>query len=199
MKQLKTIIIASLALVFLTFGGAMAGDHPTGGQDHPVGDHPKGHEEHPTQQGMDHSSSGQKMEDMDHSTHGADMGDMDHSSHKGENIRNVTVDGFKLAYHLVDMQEKIKAMKAAGHDHEMNMTHHLMVYVTDSDGNSVASARVGYFVELPDGSSQKLMCMGMGGGYGSDVNFSAPGTYTVKAKVVTGEKKFMDSFSYTVK
>lgn len=191
MKQLKTMVIAILALVFLTFGGVMAGDHPTG-------THPKGPDAHSTQQDMDHSSSMQKTEKMDHSTHGKDMGDMDHSSHKGENIRNVTVDGFKLAYHLVDMQEKIKAMKAAGHDHEMNMTHHLMVYVSDSSGNSVTSAKVGYLVEPPDGSNQKLMCMGMGGGYGADVNFAASGTYMVKSKLVVGDKKILDKFSHKV-
>ena len=199
MKKLKTLFIVGLSLVFMAFGGAMAGDHPTGdhpagdhptgthpagSHDHPVGDHPKSPESHPTPQ------------EMDHSTHGEDMGDMDHSDHAGENIRSVTIDGFKIAYHLIDMQEKIKAMKAAGHDHEMNMTHHMMVYISDSSGNPVTSAKVGFLVKSPDGDSQKLMCMGMGGGYGADVNFAASGNYTVKSKMVVGDNKIIDKFMY---
>ncbi len=178
MKQLKTIIIVSLALVFLTFGSAMAGDHPMGhgkSMEHPTGDHPTGHEEHPTKH------------------------DMDHSSHKGDNIRNATVDGYSLAYHLIDMREKMKEMKAAGHQHKMDMTHHLMIYVKSPEGNAIHSAKVGYLVVGPNEEKQKLMCMAMAGGFGADINFSAPGAYAVKAKVVSGEKKFMDTFSYTVK
>ena len=57
---------------------------------------------------------------------------------------------------------------------------------------------MGYLVKGPDGSTQKLMTMGMQGAYGADLNFKAKGTYTVKMKAVTGEKKLLDTFTYEV-
>ena len=41
--------------------------------------------------------------------------------------------------------------------------------------------------------------MGMGDGYGADVSFEDKGSYTVKTKVVAGDKKIMDSFEYEMK
>ena len=48
-----------------------------------------------------------------------------------------------------------------------NETHHLMVYVMDPDGQAVQEAKLGYLVEGPDGTKQKLMAMGMQGAYGA--------------------------------
>jgi hypothetical protein len=39
--------------------------------------------------------------------------------------------------------------------------------------------------------------MAMSGGYGGDVNFDEPGTYTVKA--MAGGNKLIDSFEYKIK
>ena len=38
------------------------------------------------------------------------MEEMDHSGHRGPNIHNSKVDGHGLAYHLIDLREKMKDM-----------------------------------------------------------------------------------------
>ena len=131
--------------------------------------------------------------------HGHGAKDMDHSMHTGENIHNSEKDGYSLAYHLIDMKAQMAAMKDHGKGHnmgEMDMTHHLMVYVTDDSGNVVKDAKVGYLVVNPDGTKQKLMCMHMKGGFGSDISLKQKGKYTIKTKAVAGDKKLMDEFTY---
>jgi hypothetical protein len=99
------------------------------------------------------------------------------------------------------MKAQMAAMKEHAQAHgsgEMDMTHHLMVYLTDADGNSVKDAKVGYLVVKPDGTKQKLMCMHMKGGLGSDISFKQKGTYTIKTKALSGDAKIMDQFTYKV-
>jgi hypothetical protein len=133
--------------------------------------------------------------DMGHrAAMGNDLGEMD----SGDLIREGGVEGYHFTYHLLDIREKMAAMKAAGHAHEgVDATHHLMVFIRDPNGATVGGATVGYFVEGPDGTTQKLMCMGMSGGYGSDINFSGTGTYVIKTRVVAGDVKLVDEFTYT--
>jgi hypothetical protein len=73
-----------------------------------------------------------------------------------------------------------------------------MVYLTDANGNSVKDAKVGYLVVNPDGTKQKLMCMNMKNGFGSDINLKQKGTYTIRTKALSGDTKIMDQFSYKV-
>ena len=127
--------------------------------------------------------------------HEHDMEQMDHSAHRGPNIHNSSVDGYSLAYHLIDMREKMKDMENMP---EMAATHHMMVYVTGPDGAVVGQAKVGYLVVGPDGNQQKLMAMGMSDGFGADVDFKAPGAYTVRTKAVTGDTTLLDEFTYEV-
>jgi hypothetical protein len=109
---------------------------------------------------------------------------IDHSEHVGLNIHTSTVDGFSFAYHLVDLPGR--------------QEHHLMVYVTSPDGDPVEEARIGYLVEGPDGSKQKVMAMGMKTAFGADVNLTLKGNYTVKTKALVGNKKLLDKFTYAV-
>jgi hypothetical protein len=184
MKQARILLAASMVVVFFTFSGAMAGDMSL----------PKAPEK-----AMEHGAQGMGMEKMDHSSHGKEMGAMGHSDRAGENIRNATVDGYQLAYHLVDMREKMKAMKSEGHTHPM-MSHHLMVYVNDPAGSPVGSAKAGFLVTAPNVPEQKVMGMAMGvGGYGADIDFSAPGDYALTSKIVVGDKTIKDNFAYTAK
>ena len=121
---------------------------------------------------------------------------MDHSGHRGPNVHNATVDGHHLAYHLIDMRDKMKDMENMP---EMKATHHMMVYVTGPDGAVLAQAKVGYLVVGPDGTKQRLMAMAMSDGFGADVDFGAPGAYTVRTKAVAGDTTLMDEFTYEVK
>ena len=129
-------------------------------------------------------------------SHEHDMDQMDHSGHRGPNIHNSIVDGYSLTYHLIDMQEKMKDMENMP---EMQATHHMMVYVTGPDGAVLGQAKVGYLVVGPDGNKQKLMAMGMKDGFGADVDFKAPGAYTVKTKAVANGATLLDQFTYEVK
>ena len=123
---------------------------------------------------------------MDHTKSADDHGKtMDHSQHMGEKIHESKVEGYQFAYHLLNMEDRA--------------THHMMVYILAPDGGKVEDAKVGYLVNGPDGSKQKLMAMGMQGAYGADLDFKQKGTYTVKMKAVTGDQKFLDEFTYEVK
>lgn len=111
--------------------------------------------------------------------------DVDHSAHVGERIHTATVDGYQLAYHLLDLPN--------------NDAHHLMTYVVDPQGNPVTAAKVGYLVIGPDGKKQKVMAMGMKESFGGDVDFTVKGSYIVKTKVVVETDRLIDSFTYDVK
>ena len=121
------------------------------------------------------------------------MDQMDHSAHRGANIHNSMVDGHHLAYHLIDLREKMKDMADMP---EMKATHHMMVYVVSPDGAPLVEAKVGYLVIGPDGNSQRLMAMGMQDGFGADVDFGGAGAYTVRTKAVAGDTTLLDEFAY---
>lgn len=145
--------------------------------------------------GSEHGSghgSGQAMEQGQ---------DMDHSGHVGKEIHMSTVNGHHLAYHLIDMKEKMAGAEGKimeGHDMDQMKSHHLMLYVVGPDGKEVTEGKVGYMVEGPDGRVQKAMAMGMNGAFGADIDFKVKGTYTIKTKVVADSQKLMDTFSYKV-
>ena len=144
-----------------------------------------------------HDQSAQsKTTEMDHSKHSKEM---DHSTHQGDMIHESHVDGYHFVYHLIDMTAKMKGMKGMEeHIKNMKNTHHLMLFVKAPHGHMVKNGKVGYLLEGPKGK-QKAMCMTMSGGYGADINFKEKGKYTVKAKVMDGDKNLMDSFEYEVK
>lgn len=178
MKRQLTCLTAKLVFVLAVAAAPVfAGSH-TGM------DHGGGHTDHSGHAGMSHGG-----------------GQMDHGSRMGDLIRTTTVDGYQMAYHLIDMQQQMEKMPK-GHSmqgaHGMAGTHHLMVYIKGPEGRVVSDAQVGYLVEGPDGSKQKQMCMGMSGGFGADLSFKEKGVYTVKTKAVSGDQKLMDAFTYQV-
>ena len=123
----------------------------------------------------------------------------DHSKHVGVMIHESDIEGYRFTYHLIDNRKPSEEMKDMKGSQEADTTHHLMVYVMDPAGHAVEAGKLGYLVEGPDGTKQKLMAMGMQGAYGANVNFKNKGTYTIKAKFVAGDKKLFDRFSYEVK
>ena len=136
-----------------------------------------------------------RADSHEHDMDTGQMEKMDHSGHRGPNIHNSSVDGHGLAYHLIDLREKMKDMENMP---EMQASHHMMVYVVSPDGKPVADAKVGYLVIGPDGKTQRHMAMGMMDGFGADVNFAASGTYTVRTKAVAGSTTLLDEFTYEV-
>jgi hypothetical protein len=124
---------------------------------------------------------------------------IDHSAHVGDLIHESTIEGYRFAYHLIDIRKNPEEMKNMKDSKQADMTHHLMVYVMDPENRAVEQAKLGYLVVGPDGGKQKLMTMGMQGAFGANVNFEKKGVYTIKTKCLTGDKKLFDSFSYEVK
>jgi hypothetical protein len=178
---MKKYYVVGIGMVFIiaVAAGAVAGDMS----------HDMGH-------GAAADKTGHEMQAM---TSAGGMEGMDQSRHGGELIHDGVVEGYRFAYHLTDIRERMAAMKVAGHAHEgMDATHHLMIYIEAPDGTPVGSAQVGFLVTGPDGEAQKLMCMEMGGGYGSDLKLGA-GEYIIKTKAVAGDVKLMDEFGFETK
>ena len=116
----------------------------------------------------------------------ASKGDsMDHADHVGEKIHESSLQGYRLAYHLLDLP---------GRD-----VQHLMTYIVGTNGQVITTAKVGYLVVGPNGAKQKVMAMVMKEAFGGDVNFTTKGMYTIKTKAVIGDKKLLDRFTYEVK
>lgn len=137
-----------------------------------------------------HETDGQKSHDM------AASGAMDHSMHKGNKIHSSMVGEYHFNYELIDMREKLKGMKNIP---AMKATHHMMLSIKSHQGHMLEKAKVGFFVKNPDGTSQKLMAMAMGGGFGADADFKAKGIYTIKVKAIAGDEKLLDTFEYEIK
>lgn len=123
-----------------------------------------------------------------------DLAKKDGGHGSGMNIHTATHGGYTFDYKLIDMKAKMKNMKNMP---EMKDTHHLMVYVKDSHGTAVKKAKVGYFIqEKNSGNVQKKMTMAMSNGFGADVTLEPGKHYTIKTKVMAGEKTLMDEFPY---
>jgi hypothetical protein len=123
----------------------------------------------------------------------------------GEQIHTSKVDDYQLAYHLIDMKEKMAAMKGMkgmsmqGMDMSKMGSHHLMLRIAKADGTNITEGKVGFKVTGPDGAEQKIMAMAMKGAFGADVDFKAKGTYTIQAKAVAGDATLVDEFTYEAK
>lgn len=116
-----------------------------------------------------------------HDAHGSTT---DHSGHIGEKVHESTVEGYRLAYHLLDLPgREVK---------------HLITYIVDAAGKPVNDAKVGYLVVGPGGKEQMVMAMVMQDSFGGDVDFSLKGNYTIKSKAVVGSKNLLDSFTLVV-
>ena len=108
----------------------------------------------------------------------------DHAGHIGKKIHESAVEGYRLAYHLLDLPGR--------------EAKHLITYIIDKTGKPVNDAKVGYLVVGPDGIEQTVMAMAMQDSFGGDVDLSAKGKYTIKSKAVVGDKNLLDSFTFVV-
>ena len=129
------------------------------------------------------------------SGHGGHAMDKAHDGHgSGMKIHASSRDGYTFEYRFINMKDKVKKMKNMP---QLKDPHHLMVFVKDSHGTAVDTAKVGYLIqEKGSGAVQKKMAMGMNKGFGADVTFEPGGHYTIKTKVMAGSKTLMDEFDY---
>ncbi len=110
---------------------------------------------------------------------------VDHSKHLGVRIHESSIQGYGLAYHLLDLPNRKED--------------HLMIYIVNEKREAVSKGKVGYLVVGPDGRKQKVMAMAMKEAFGADVDFTAKGAYTIKIKALIGNAKLLDQFTYEVK
>ena len=93
--------------------------------------------------------------------------------------------GVKLSAHLKDVR---KAMA----EHNMSMTHHLMVGFKSAEGVQLEDGKVAVKIESPDGTvSEPISMMAMDGEFGADVTLDQKGMYhfLVGTMLKDGEKR----------
>ncbi|MDH3999430.1 MAG: hypothetical protein OET90_11415 [Desulfuromonadales bacterium] len=137
-----------------------------------------------------HEMTGKAHDMPDHSDHG-DHGDKD--SHGFFEIGDVTVDGVKGVAKLKAYDETTIAKMAT---HGMNVSHHIMVFFTDAKGAEITSGKVRMLAKEAHGHGEKSVpvdLMGMGAGFGADVNLK-DGNFTlmVATKLEDGAKRRFD-------
>jgi hypothetical protein len=117
-------------------------------------------------------------------------------SRSGKLFHTSTIEGFTFNYHLINMTDitKNKSMPGMG---RKTGTHHLMLTITGPI--DLSNAMVGLLITAPDGNNSKAMTVGMGNGFGADVNMMKKGVYKIKAKLVLGDIKLVDEFTYKLK
>ncbi|MDP2646086.1 MAG: hypothetical protein Q8P24_14195 [Desulfobacterales bacterium] len=108
-----------------------------------------------------------------------------HNAHIGKKIHESMLQGYHLAYHLLDLPGR--------------QEQHLMTYIADGSGQTLTRGQLGYLVVGPDGANQKVMAMAMKDAFGGDVNFTDKGRYIIKIKAAFDDKKLLDEFSFEVK
>ena len=129
--------------------------------------------------------------------------DMDHSGHsmeKGKPAHEEVVDGVKATFKIMDIKAKMKEMG-------MKETHHLMVEFTDAkSGKNLSEGTVTVKTMAADKTEQTkdLVAMpgmvGMGAGFGADLEMPKKGKYGVMAKFKLADGKVRSvKFWYTVK
>ena len=133
--------------------------------------------------------------------HGHDMAGEDRI---GALIHESVVDGYMLAYHLMDLRDhnrEDKAAMKASHGmtgNEMDKPHHLMLYIMDKNHRPVTEGKVGFLIKRADGNVQKIMGMAMSKGFGITADMKKRGRYQITAKAVMGETQIMDRFNHKI-
>ncbi len=124
---------------------------------------------------------------------------------KGVLITKKTVEGYSLEYRLLNLEERkdlmkgMEGMKMHGMSDSPDVTNHLVVYAKEGAGQKSVTAKIGFNITNPDGSSFKTLTMGMQDGYGADVIFNAKGNYKIQMKAVIAGKTINDEISYEMK
>lgn len=132
----------------------------------------------------------------------------------GKAIRQVSTDGFRLDYFLLDPTDSNLAETAAGAP-----VRHLMLYVADQRGNTVEEATVSFTVFAPAGDRTRVHAyyakgrrvvralppkgrsaeaVTMEGGYGSDLRLGTGGAHRISTEVAMGSVILRDEFVHTV-
>lgn len=144
--------------------------------------------------GMGNEPGGMKMDDHGKmKSAGHDMAKM------GDKVFSGKVGPWKGTARIGDMKAHMEAsgMKAMG---AMPNSHHIAIELSDAKTKAhVTEGKGTVTVTGPDKKTTKSDFMVMQGHFGADVNLPAPGKYTFKAEIESGDKKGSATFSYTLK
>ncbi|BCR05864.1 hypothetical protein DESUT3_29330 [Desulfuromonas versatilis] len=104
-------------------------------------------------------------------------------SNEAREVRIATVEGFNLAFMLVDPASQSRTQEGE-----------LLLFIGGPDGRPVRDAAVKYTVVNPQGEKRVASAEAARGGYRALVDWQAPGTYLVQAEVKTEKGSLSDQF-----
>jgi len=116
--------------------------------------------------------------------------------------QNITVDGYKITFDVMSMEEHMKHLKATqGHgagDH--SKTHSFMVTVQDTASKEIISdAKVQYLLSAPGGGKETGNLTWSGDHYGGGFTPKEKGIYQVQLKIEGGGMERGAKFTYEFK
>ena len=142
---------------------------------------------------VDHST-------MDHSAMGHGTMAAAPADAASREIRTAVVNGYTLAYTLIDTKKMMAASSTPmTHDMSKMKSHHLMVNPVAPDRKPLTGGKAGYLVVQPDKVEVKAMAMLMEGGFGADLDLLVKGDYKITTKIALADTTLVDEFVYTVK
>jgi hypothetical protein len=116
--------------------------------------------------------------------------------------QNLTVEGYKITFDVMSMEEHMKHLKTTqGHgevDH--SKTHSFMVTVQDTASKEIISdAKIRYVITTPGGGKETGNLTWSGDHYGGGFNAKEKGTYQAQLKVESGGMEREAIFKYAAK
>ena len=139
---------------------------------------------------MDH----QHMHDMQ------DSGGMQMSEETG--MHNIDIDGYGVTFHIMDRKAFRSYMDGMGHEtHKMReeMSHYVMVEISDKEGNKIKRAKVKLKILTPGGKEEEKIAFPMMGSFGSEFDMTEKGSYQVMTLFKIKEEKHKGGFRHEMK
>jgi len=116
--------------------------------------------------------------------------------------QNVTVEGLKISFDVMRMEEHMKHMKTSqGHgEGDHSKTHSFMITLQDTASKEIISdAKVQYTLSTPTGGKETGKLTWSGDNYGGGFSPKEKGTYQVQLKIESGGMEREAKFSYESK
>lgn len=116
--------------------------------------------------------------------------------------QNLTVDGYKITFDVMSMEEHMKHLKTTrGHgEGDHSKTHSFMVTLQDTASKEIISdAKVQYLLSAPGGGKETGNLIWSGDHYGGGFTPKDKGTYQVQVKIESGGTERGGRFTYEFK
>ena len=116
--------------------------------------------------------------------------------------QNLTVEGYKITFDVMSMEEHMKHLKITqGHgEGDHSKTHSFMVTLQDTASKEIISdAKVQYVITAPGGGKETGNLIWSGDHYSGGFNPKEKGVYQAKVKIESGGMEREAVFKHTVK